>query len=189
MIMSWGGILFDLLIIPALIWKPTRNIAFVISVAFHLMNSITFQIGTFPYMMIGACTLFYPAQKLRKLFKLNIRYDSSLPTLSAHKSKLITVSFVVFFTFQIILPLRHYIIPGNVFWTEEGHKLSWRMMLRSKRGSAVFNIIKPNGQKLVHNAKKDMTYKQYHIMCTHPDMIWQYCQFLKKNTVMVFKYM
>lgn len=73
-IMSWGGILFDLLIIPALIWRPTRNIAFGISIAFHLMNSITFQIGTFPYMMIGASALFYPAEKLRKLFKLKTRH-------------------------------------------------------------------------------------------------------------------
>ena len=63
--MSWGGIIFDLFVIPALLWKPTRKYAFWISVYFHIMNSITFQIGTFPYLMIGACVLFYPADKLR----------------------------------------------------------------------------------------------------------------------------
>ena len=39
------GIIFDLLIIPALLWKPTRKAAFVASIFFHLFNSVVFQIG------------------------------------------------------------------------------------------------------------------------------------------------
>ncbi|WP_316930169.1 HTTM domain-containing protein [Leeuwenhoekiella sp. MAR_2009_132] len=35
---------------------------------------------------------------------------------------------------QLELPLRHWIIKDDVLWTEEGHRLSWRMMLRSKGG-------------------------------------------------------
>lgn len=181
LIMSWGGILFDLLVIPALLWKPTRNYAFWISVYFHLMNSVTFQIGTFPYMMIGACVLFYPADKLRKWFKLKKKNTTYLPPPSRQYTRTIKYSFILFFAVQILLPLRHYALPGNVFWTEEGHRLSWRMMLRSKGGSATFSIIKPDGIRIQRDAHRDMTSKQYRTMATHPDMIWQYVQFLKKE--------
>jgi hypothetical protein len=181
LIMSWGGIFFDLLIIPALMWKRTRKLAFYVSLYFHLMNSITFQIGTFPYMMIGACVLFYPAERLRKLFRLKTEYDNVLREPSPKYAKLITYTFLLFFGIQIVLPLRHHLIPGNVFWTEEGHKLSWRMMLRSKQGTCSFQIVKPDGTRVLHDAKNHMTYKQYHTMCSHPDMIWQYCQRLKQN--------
>jgi vitamin K-dependent gamma-carboxylase len=33
---------------------------------------------------------------------------------------------------QIVFPLRHHLYPGDVAWTEEGHRFSWRMKLRSK---------------------------------------------------------
>jgi len=181
LIMSWGGIMFDLLIIPALIWKRTRNLAFFISLYFHLMNSLTFQIGTFPYMMIGACVLFYPPERLRKLFRMRKKYDNILPPPSPRYAKIATYSFLLFFAIQIILPLRHYAIPGNVFWTEEGHKLSWRMMLRSKQATCTFRVIKEDGSSILHDVKKHMTTKQYRTMCSHPDMIWQYCQRIKKQ--------
>jgi len=147
---------------------------------FHVMNSITFQIGTFPYMMIGACVLFYPAEKLRKWFRIKNEHSTELKAPSQLNTTLISVAFILFFAVQILLPLRHYTIPGNVFWTEEGHRLSWRMMLRSKGGTATFrNTKKQNGTQEIRDAKADMTDKQYHTMTTHPDMIWQYCQFLK----------
>jgi vitamin K-dependent gamma-carboxylase len=179
LLMSWGGIFFDLLVIPALLWKRTRTYAFWISVYFHVMNSITFQIGTFPFMMIGACVLFYPADKLRKWFRIRNEYSTELDAPNQLNTTLISVAFILFFAVQILLPLRHYTLPGNVFWTEEGHRLSWRMMLRSKTGTATFRILKTNGTQEIRDAKRDMTYKQYHTMTTHPDMIWQYCQFLK----------
>ena len=178
-IMSWGGILFDLLIIPALMWKPTRRLAFIVSVGFHIMNSITFQIGTFPYMMIGACVLFYPAETIRRLFRVSTRYINELAEPSIKFSNLVTYGFILFFSVQILLPLRHHFIPGNVFWTEEGHKLSWRMMLRSKRGTCTFKLIKEDGTTVHIDPKADMSPKQYRTMCSHPDMIWQYCQRLK----------
>lgn len=180
LLMSWGGIFFDLLIIPALLWSKTRRFAFWISIYFHLMNSITFQIGTFPYMMIGACVLFYPPEKLRKWFRINEKQYNALPKITVLSKKVMTITFIGFFIIKILLPLRHYVIPGNVFWTEEGHKLSWRMMLRSKRGSASFYVTKPNGEVLRVNAKNHMTPKQYRTMATHPDMVWQFCQYLKE---------
>src|SRR5690606_1818259 len=44
-IFSWLGFGFDLLIIPLLLWKRTRIIAFLSAIFFHIFNSITLQIG------------------------------------------------------------------------------------------------------------------------------------------------
>ena len=46
---AYAGIAFDLLIVPLLLFKKTRTIAFVASLIFHLFNSITLQIGIFPF--------------------------------------------------------------------------------------------------------------------------------------------
>ena len=45
-LMAYGGILFDLLVIPGLLYHKTRKWAFIASIVFHITNSLTFQIGT-----------------------------------------------------------------------------------------------------------------------------------------------
>ena len=40
---AYVGIFFDLLIVPLLLWKRTRFVGFVISIIFHLFNSIVFK--------------------------------------------------------------------------------------------------------------------------------------------------
>lgn len=179
LILAWGGIFYDLLVIPALLWKRTRNFALAISIGFHLYNSITLEIGTFPYMMIGASVLFFPPELLRKRFKRHPN-DSSLPALSFHHPQLKLMALYLFIAIQVVLPLRHHIYPGTVFWTEEGHRLSWRMMLRYKSGRIHFTIYDKNNKLIYHNPLDHITKKQLNTMCSHPDMIWQYAQFLKK---------
>jgi hypothetical protein len=44
---------------------------------------------------------------------------------------------------QLGLPFRHFLIPGDANWTEEGHRFSWRMMLRSKVGVARLTLFDP----------------------------------------------
>ena len=179
-IVAWGGILFDLLIIPAMCYKPTRNFAFVLGILFHVANSITFQIGTFPYMMIASAVFFYPDETLvRFVRKFKIPHTTPQPP-SEFKSRIVHGAFLLFFAIQIILPLRHNIFPGHVVWNEEGHRLSWRMMLRAKSGSISFDILKQDGERVYHNIYADLTSEQYSTMLGSPDMIWQYCQHLKR---------
>jgi len=45
---AYTGILFGLLLVPLLLWRRTRILGFVISIFFHLFNSIVFQLGIFP---------------------------------------------------------------------------------------------------------------------------------------------
>lgn len=34
---------------------------------------------------------------------------------------------------QVLVPLRHFVIPGNVHWTNEGGRFAWHMLLRDRR--------------------------------------------------------
>src|SRR5690606_21736202 len=65
---AYIGIFFDLLIVPLMLWKRTRLLGFLISVFFHLFNSIVFQIGIFPYMSIAFALFFFSPEILRKKF-------------------------------------------------------------------------------------------------------------------------
>lgn len=81
------------------------------------------------------------------------------------------------------MPLRHWIIPGDVLFTEEGHRLSWRMMLRTKSGSNKFYIKETgtNDGKKPIKLKDYLTKKQIRAMAGKPDMIWQFAQYLKED--------
>jgi hypothetical protein len=55
----YGGLLLDLLVVPFLLWRRTRLIAFVFAFTFHLLNSFLFRIGIFPLFMSAATLLFF----------------------------------------------------------------------------------------------------------------------------------
>jgi vitamin K-dependent gamma-carboxylase len=88
----------------------------------------------------------------------------------------------IYFIIQIILPLRHHFIKDNVLWTEEGHRLSWRMMLRSKSGYATFKVVdKDTNKETLIDLNDYLTKKQQRLVTTRPDVIWQFAQHLKKD--------
>jgi vitamin K-dependent gamma-carboxylase len=178
------GILFDLLIVPFLLWKRTRLIAFAISVFFHLFNSIVFQIGIFPYMSIAFALFFFSSETLQKRFipkkYQTVVYDIDKSTSSNNRGKhnnILIGIFSIYFIFQLTLPLRHWFIKDDVLWTEEGHRLSWRMMLRSKSGSVTIWVVdKECGEKYRYNYNELLKNKQKYSFKTKPDLIWQLAQ-------------
>jgi len=180
LVFAWGGKVFDLLVIPAMLWKRTRWFAIGLGLVFHLVNSITFEIGTFPYMMIVSTVLFFPPERIRASFLKKKPLFTSTTDAESKEQLGVKICLIAFFSIQVLLPLRHHLIPGHVIWTEEGHRLSWRMMLRSKSGVASFLIRDANGERISHNVYEHLNRSQYRTMSTHPDMIWQYVQYLKK---------
>jgi vitamin K-dependent gamma-carboxylase len=52
-LISYGGLLFDLFIVPLLFWRKTRLLAFALAAAFHLTNNWLFNIGIFPWLAIA----------------------------------------------------------------------------------------------------------------------------------------
>ncbi len=181
-ILAYAGILFDLLIIPALLYKPTRKWAFFASLFFHLYNSFVLQIGIFPYLALGFSVFFFEPQQIRKWFYPQNQKEITINYTDFKVSKLILFFLTGWLLIQVALPLRHHFIKGDVLWTEEGHRLSWRMMLRLKSGKNIFYVVDKKSEKKKRIKLSDyLTKKQIRSMRGKPDMIWQFAQHLKKE--------
>ncbi|PWL39525.1 hypothetical protein DKG77_01440 [Flagellimonas aquimarina] len=176
------GILFDLLIVPALLWKPTRKIAFAFSIFFHLFNSVVFQIGIFPYLSLAFTVFFFEPQTIRNIFlkekTITIDNETTLPK----NASLLVGALSIYFLVQLALPLRHHTFKDDVLWTEEGHRMSWRMMLRSRTGNITFKVLnKETGKGSYINLDEYLTKKQKRKVACYPDFIWQFAQHLKEE--------
>jgi hypothetical protein len=262
-VLAYGGILFDGLVVPLLLWQRTRLIALGLALVFHLFNSITFQIGIFPYLALSLCIFFFPPERVRDAFarlmrssvfsRLRIppveetvdllrsgpsrrRHNTAAPqgerressginndTAQAEEAPLLRgrleacpelrrrapfahlstvprsgrseessapaghrgllLAFLgVFFLLQIVLPLRHFLYPGNVHWTEEGHRMAWHMMLRTKSGRIHYIVKDPaSGESWKVDPADYLAPKQSERIATRPDMIWQFAQRLARE--------
>ncbi len=176
------GIVFDLLIVPALLWKPTRKIAFYTSIFFHLFNSIVFQIGIFPYLSLAFIVFFFEPETIRKIFfKKKKTFETQEGKLHPFRKKLFWIA-GIYFLVQLILPIRHHFIKDDVLWTEEGHRMSWRMMLRSRGGVGQFKVVnKTTGKTTKVKLEDYLSKKQKRRIMGYPDFIWQFAQRLKKE--------
>lgn len=179
---AYLGILFDGLIVPMMLWKKTRTLALIASLIFHLSNSFILKVGIFPYFALSFIVFFYPPDTIRRIF-FKKRPALSLNTYKyTNKNQTYILLVIIYFIIQLLLPIRHYFIKGDVFWTEEGHRLSWRMMLRQRNGSTYFTIIdKKTKEILTFNMHDLFTEKQIHRIDCYPDFIWQAAQYIKQD--------
>lgn len=179
---TYAGMVFDLSVVPLMLFKRTRTIAFVASLIFHLFNSITLQIGIFPFFALSFAVFFYPPDSIRRLFFKKKPFAETAGETTAEGKNIFYWFFIPYLIIQLLLPLRHYLIKGDVLWTEEGHRLSWRMMLRSRGGYTSFRIVdKKTGERVYYNLHSELTDKQRSSMETRPDMLWQTAQRIKKH--------
>lgn len=76
---------------------------------------------------------------------------------------------------QVLVPFRHIVIPGNVNWTEDGHRFSWRMKLRQKSADIAHVVVDPStGTRWTFDYDElDLDDKQVRTMASRPDMIVQ----------------
>ena len=181
-VLAYGGILFDGLIIPLLLYKPTRKYAFLVSIFFHLFNSIVFQIGIFPYLSLAFSLFFFEPKTIQKIFLKKKPFYNSNEVIVPKYSNVLIVLFSIYFLIHISLPLRHHFFEDDVLWTEEGHRLSWRMMLRAKNGRTTYSVIDAETNSPIPIKLNDyLTKKQQRSASTKPDVIWQFAQHLKQD--------
>lgn len=82
---------------------------------------------------------------------------------------------------QILIPLRHFMIPGTVHWTEEGHKFSWHMKLRDKNSEGFFVVTdRATRERWVVDPREHLTSRQVFKMASRPDMIVQFARYLEE---------
>jgi hypothetical protein len=181
---SWFGMLYDVSIVFFLMCSRTRVYAYIAVIIFHVLVGILFQIGVFPLVMIGGTLIFFSPQWhdrlhapfMRFFKKENIKTESSF---GLKPSKLVLFFLALYISFQLVFPWRFIFYPGNMYWTEEGYRFGWRVMLMEKAGTATFYIKdKTSGKEgMVYNGDflNDHQEKQ---MAMQPDMILQYAHFL-----------
>lgn len=131
---SYAGLLLDLFVVPLIFRARTRLPMYALIVVFHLMNSTLFEIGIFPWMMIGATLVFFPAELPRPLHLPNYSpcqaVTASSPDIA--RRRLATAGVSIYVAWQLLFPFRCLLYPGPATWTEEGHHFAWHMMLREK---------------------------------------------------------
>ena len=185
---SWGGAFYDLFIPFLLLYKPTRSIAFVLVVIFHLLTRVLFPIGMFPYIMIISTLIFFNAhfhERILLFFSAILKRLSIFNRVSflevnrATNYKIAPYVVGLFITVQLLLPFRYLMYPGELFWTEEGYRFSWRVMLMEKAGYAQF-IVKntKTGTQFAVNNSDFLTSFQEKQMSTQPDFILEYAHYL-----------
>jgi len=101
---------------------------------------------------------------------------------ASHFTKVFLLIFIVsWLAVQILVPLRHWQLPGDVAWNEGGHRFSWRMKLRDKRGSATFYVVRNDQPAVIVEPATHLNRAQQIKMACIPDLIWQYAQFLEQQ--------
>ena len=188
--MSWSGALYDLCIPFLLFWKRTRWLAFSLVVFFHVFTRILFPIGMFPFIMIVSALVFMDENFHKKVISHLKRFTSFLvnakkyileesQTLVLRGQKVKIMLILVFFSFQLMIPFRHVLYPNELFWTEEGFRFSWRVMLMEKMGNTNFKVVDANtGKSFYVNNSEFLTPFQEKQMSFQPDFILEFAHFL-----------
>ncbi len=191
--MAWGGMFLDLLAPFLLLHRRLRWVALGLLLSFHATNHLIFNIGIFPYLSLVLTSMFFDpdwprgaviwlsgrvdrVRCWRQEWVLRIGDRSPAPI----SSPLRPAALLLLIGVHVLLPLRNYAFGSDVNWTEEGHRYSWRMMLRSKQGMGYYRVVDPAGgrEEAVHPLDS-LGQKQYLKMVTHPDMILQYAHHLR----------
>jgi hypothetical protein len=191
---TYAALIFDLTIGFFLCYKRTRRVAVLVTILFHVLNGYMFPIGIFPYLMIASLILFVDPDKPRTYWQRLRSFilkrkrptdDGSEQTpqpVSPAKMRL-TMGFIMFYLLiQVLLPFRHFLIPGNANWTKEGVRFTWMLMANVMSGSLNVVVLDPvTNESIPVDLTDDLNYEQYTEMTYSPDMIYQYVQYLKKK--------
>lgn len=189
---SWFGAVYDLTVPFFLFYRKTRRYAYIAVVAFHLLTWVLFPIGMFPFIMILATLIFFSPdfhQQLTNkaaivLQRLKVYGNIGKPSRGFEEARnyRFVGFFALFLIIQIVLPWRFMLYPGALFWTEQGYRFSWRVMLMEKAGYTIFHIrdtaTDREWEAYAHDHLTPMQEKQ---MSTQPDMILQYAHFLEQE--------
>ncbi|GAB4521891.1 MAG: hypothetical protein OHK0046_33750 [Anaerolineae bacterium] len=179
---SYGGLLLDLFIVPLLLWRRTRIPALMLATAFHLANARLFNIGIFPWFAIATTLIFLPPHWFRPPFWRSTRHDNGLRKIKAAHPRWILAGIILYFAVQILLPLRHWLYPGDPSWTEEGHTLAWHMRLRQKDGSITLFASDPaTGSTWPLPAWEYLSSRQYSQVQDNPEMILRFAHHLAET--------
>ena len=136
--LAWGGLLLDGLIVPLLLWRRTRALAFIALVVFHSFNGVVLHVFPLPIVATVLSTVFFdPGWPRRFGRRLRLGERAGPPTDEAQRppslGALGWTLLLLFVATQLALPLRHHALSDDVAWSEAGATYAWRLRAREKR--------------------------------------------------------
>ena len=193
-VLSWAGPLYDASIVALLCWRRTRLFAWCLVVGFHVATWVLFPIGVFPWLMIGASTIFFapdvapgpgplgragPAEQAGLTAgRAGSRPGLQCPRAWRHgheppddggSSWAPTGTALL-----LLLPLRGRAIPGDSRWSGEGYRFSWNVLRVEKSGDVRFRVLDlSTGVTTFELATSLYTPRQWAAMATEPELIRQ----------------
>ena len=187
---GWSGLLFDFLIPFAVLWKPTRKIAFLSAVLFHTHNYFVFSIGIFPLLALFLTTLYFEPDFPEQWIPLWIKQQwsnwyckkrkKSLKEYNLYPSKGLVSVLSLLILIQLLVPFRHLFYPGWTVWHEEGHWFAWRMMLRQKTTQVLINATHPKTRETRYVELKDyLNDFQISKFAGTPNMVLQFAHHIR----------
>lgn len=182
----WFGCIYDLSIGFFLFNRRTVNIAYVFVIIFHAATALFFNIGMFPYIMMTITIVFFKEEFHEKIINSLIKITgyklNNTNTAYTPLNPYLLNFFMLYFVIQFVVPFRYALYPGKLFWTEQGYRFSWRVMLMEKAGTAFFFVKdEKSGRESEVDNKKYLTFLQEKMMATQPDMMVDYAKFLKEE--------
>lgn len=179
-LMTYGGLLYDLVIVFLLLHKSIKVKLFglLLVVVFNLTNNFLFDIDIFPFLMLASSILFFNGVVTNRI---NQNFGINNKSRYVELKKVILTSYVFF---QLAFPLRHLLVKGNVFYTGEARHFSWHMMSGTISGSTSF-LIKDLENELAYkvNPLDYLTEKQNRVMLGYPILALQFADFLNQKAM------
>ncbi|WP_343671797.1 HTTM domain-containing protein [Chitinophaga sp.] len=175
------GIIFDFLVTPLMLFRHTRTYGMIAAGIFHLTNAIVFTIGIFPFLALSAMLFFYPPNVIRQLLHWP-SLSSSITTPPVKKwKKLAVYAMGIYLLIQVLLPVRYLLFGTQPYWSEEGFRMSWRMMSRNKSGWVYFRVVNNDTRESwIDEPEARLNYASLNSLAGFPDIIWQYAQHIKE---------
>lgn len=184
---SYFGAAYDLSIWAFLLFKKTRPWAYLAVIVFHSLTGILFNIGLFPYIMTLGTLIFFSGAWHGRLYGQHVEtlaqnMSPTPPFQQTNSDKSIAAILFLYFTFQILFPMRAYLYPGNLFWHEQGYRFGWRVMAVEKSGTARFFVEHPQtSRKAEIQNSRYLTPFQEKQMSIQPDFILQFAHIIRDD--------
>lgn len=190
---SWAGAFVDLSAAAGLWRRGGRPWMLLLLWTFHGATGLLFpKIGLFPWLMLAGTLLFLAPSWPRSLGRLLRRsYPARGRAWAAlwggqglglrrglPGSRSGRLAFGLYLALQFLLPLRHLLYPGDLLWTEEGFRFSWRVMLVERSGQLGYRIRRLDGSERSLEARAILTELQAQQAATQPDMILEAAHWL-----------
>lgn len=194
---NYGSVAIDLLVVPLLLWKRTRPWAFAAAVLFHLLNARWFDIGIFPWLMIAATAVYFDPSWPRRVWRRVAGRPEGRNRAANDRERrdpgeefpggllprrAVVLFLALWLPFQLLVPLRHHLYPGDVSWTEEGHRFAWRMLLRSKEGTVGYLVLDARtGRSLTFYPSRHLAPWQHEELAESPERIRQLALYIEER--------